>query len=316
MTASRDPEPPSVLPGNDAFCDPPPLRAGRRARAADGHDVDQGLPLSVWPTAQRSSRAQRSGRYLAESMAHPGKMLPALARHAVAVYSRPGDVVLDPMCGIGTTPVETVHLGRTAVGIEYEPRWADLAHHNLSAAAAQGATGDGEVLAGDARDAIRLLHRRYRGRVALLLTSPPYGSTTHGRVHRTADGRVSKVDHRYSTDRANLAHRPLPALLEGFTEILDACLPLLAPGAVAVVTARPYRRDGRLVDFPSAVIAAAAEAGFALAERNVALLAGIRGDRLVPRASFFALHHLHSSRRAVGHRHLLVHEDVLVFVPR
>jgi len=209
-----------------------------------------------------------------------------------------------------------VHLGREAVGIEYEPRWADLARHNLGSAATQGARGEGEVLAGDARDVTRLLHRRYRGRVSLLLTSPPYGSTTHGRVSRSSDGRVTKIDHRYSGDRANLAHRPLPALLDGFTEILDACRPLLAPDAVAVVTARPYRRDGRLVDFPSAVIAAAAEAGFTLAERNVALLAGVRGDRLVPRASFFALHHLHDSRRARGHRHLLVHEDVLVFVTR
>ena len=212
--------------------------------------------------------------------------------------------------------VEAVHLGREAVGIEYEPRWADLARHNLGSAATQGARGEGEVLAGDARDVTRLLHRRYRGRVSLLLTSPPYGSTTHGRVSRSSDGRVTKIDHRYSGDRANLAHRPLPALLDGFTEILDACRPLLAPDAVAVVTARPYRRDGRLVDFPSAVIAAAAEAGFTLAERNVALLAGVRGDRLVPRASFFALHHLHDSRRARGHRHLLVHEDVLVFVTR
>jgi len=247
-------------------------------------------------------------------MAHPGKMLPAVARHAVAAYTRPGEVVLDPMCGIGTTLVEAVHLGRDAVGIEYEPRWADLAGNNLDAAAANGARGEADVLAGDARDVTRLLHRRYHGRVALLLTSPPYGSTTHGRVSRTPDGRVTKTDHRYSKDRANLAHRPLPALLEGFTEILDACRPLLASDAVAVVTARPYRRDGRLVDFPSAVIVAAAEAGYRLAERNVALLAGIRGDRLVPRASFFALHHLRDPRRAHGHRHLLIHEDVLVFV--
>jgi modification methylase len=58
------------------------------------------LPLSVWPTAQQTSRAQRAGRYLPASTAHPAKMLPALARHAIAAYTQPGDVVLDPMCGI------------------------------------------------------------------------------------------------------------------------------------------------------------------------------------------------------------------------
>ena len=36
--------------------------------------------LSVWPVAQQTARAQRHGRYLPASTAHPGKMLPELAR--------------------------------------------------------------------------------------------------------------------------------------------------------------------------------------------------------------------------------------------
>ena len=42
------------------------------------------VPLSVWPTAQRNARAQRSGRYLAVSGHHPARMLPAIAQRAVA----------------------------------------------------------------------------------------------------------------------------------------------------------------------------------------------------------------------------------------
>jgi SAM-dependent methyltransferase len=273
-------------------------------------------PLSVWATAQQSSRAQRSGRYVAESMAHPGKMLPAVARQAIATYTRPHGLVLDPMCGIGTSLVEAVHLGRNAVGIEYEPRWTDLARRNLGLAAGRGAPGSGEVVTGDARAAGRLLHERHRGRVELLLTSPPYGSVTHGRVRQHDDGRVVKQDHRYSTDRDNLAHQPVAALLAGFTEILAGCRPFLAPDAVVVVTVRPFRSGGQLVDFPSLVAAAAVDAGLVLAERNVALLAGVRGDRLVPRASFFALRNLRGPHRSAGFRHVRVHEDVLVFTTR
>jgi DNA modification methylase len=70
------------------------------------------LPLAVWPSAQRTSQWQRHGRYVSESNRHPGKMLPALARHAVEAYSEPGDLVVDPMCGIGTTLVEASDLGR------------------------------------------------------------------------------------------------------------------------------------------------------------------------------------------------------------
>jgi modification methylase len=34
-----------------------------------------------------------------------------IAAHAIRTYTRPGDLVLDPMCGIGTT----IHLGRSAL---------------------------------------------------------------------------------------------------------------------------------------------------------------------------------------------------------
>jgi hypothetical protein len=53
----------------------------------------------------------------------PGRMMPALARMVIEAYTQPGQLALDPMCGIGTTLVEAVHADRDAVGVEYEPRW-------------------------------------------------------------------------------------------------------------------------------------------------------------------------------------------------
>jgi DNA modification methylase len=70
-------------------------------------------------------------------------MLPAIARQAIGAYSHPGDLVLDPMCGIGTTLVEAIHLSRDAIGIELEPRWAQLASANITHARRQGGHGDG-----------------------------------------------------------------------------------------------------------------------------------------------------------------------------
>ena len=48
-------------------------------------------PLSVWATAQRDARAQRHGRYPPAALAHPGKMLPAIAATAITRYTAPGD---------------------------------------------------------------------------------------------------------------------------------------------------------------------------------------------------------------------------------
>src|SRR6266487_519551 len=115
------------------------------------------LPLSVWPTAQTPSRWQRQGRYLRASGAHPAKMLPAIARTAISAYTNPGELVLDPMCGIGTTLVEAMHLSRRAVGIELEPQWAGLAEANLALASASGAPGSAEVICGDARDLVHIV---------------------------------------------------------------------------------------------------------------------------------------------------------------
>src|SRR5436189_3276669 len=88
-------------------------------------------PGTVWATAQHTPARQRHGRYVPESMAHPAKMLPSVAAHAIATYTQPGELVLDPMCGIGTTLVEALHQDRRAIGVEYETRWAEIARTNI-----------------------------------------------------------------------------------------------------------------------------------------------------------------------------------------
>src|SRR6266567_3749556 len=263
------------------------------------------LRLSVWPTAQRDARTQRRGRYLPESVAHPAKMLPAIAATAIRRYTKPGDLVADPMCGIGTTLVEAVHLGRDGLGIEYEDRWAGLAAGNV------------EVIRGDARLLPGLLPPGTAGQATLVVTSPPYGPSVHGQVkaeqRRGAEGGVRKYDNRYGHDPANLAHQGLDELLAGFTAILSGCTVLLRPGGLAVVTARPWRQHGELVDLPAAVIAAGARAGLVPVARCVALLAGLRSGRLIARPSFFQLDNLRRARAKGEPWHLIVHEDVLIF---
>ena len=295
---------------------PRPPRASRPASPVPVRERVVPVPVSVWATAQRDARTQRRGRYLPASTAHPAKMLPAIAATAITRYSQPGDLVADPMCGIGTTLVEAVHLGRDAIGVEYESRWARVAAANITHARGQGAAGQAEVIQGDARQLPALLPAGTAGRVALVVTSPPYGPSVHGQVRaeqRHGGGGVEKYDNRYSDDPANLASHSLDDLLTGFTKILAGCAALLRPGGTVVVTARPWRHHGELVDLPGAVLAAGASAGLIPAERCVALLAGMRGQRLIARPSFFQLDNIRKARARGEPWHLIVHEDVLVF---
>jgi tRNA G10 N-methylase Trm11 len=279
-----------------------------------------GVPYMVVPsvltTGQQPSRIQRKGRYVPESIRHPGKMLPAIAAQVISAYTRPADLVIDPMCGIGTTLVEAIHQGRDAVGVEYEPDFARLSGANIAHARAQGATGRAEVLCHDARYIDTLLPDRC-GQAALVLTSPPYGSHVHGHVRPqdpNAGERVTKWNQRYSRDKANLAYRGMKELLEGFARILAGASTLLRTGGVIAVTVRPIRVKGELVDLPGLVIEAAEQTGLVLTDRLAALLCAIREGGIVTRASFFQMLETRRLRERGVPACAAAHEDLLIFM--
>jgi len=263
-------------------------------------------PTTVWPVAQQKAPDQRKGRYVPESMAHPGKMIPAIVRQAVERFTASGDLVVDPMCGIGTTLVEAAHLGRDGLGVEYEPRWAEIAARNVALAIRQGATGQAQVVSGDARRLEALVPAAIAGTAALVVTSPPYGPDCHGQPKPRAEQAVRKRNHCYSDDRANLAYVGTDGLVSGFKEILGHCERLLRPGGTVVITARPWRQGGELVDLPGAVLALAPAVGLAPVGRHVALLAAVRQGELISRHSFFQLLKVREARtrgiQASSHR--------------
>jgi modification methylase len=293
------------------------------------------LPLAVWPCAQRTSQWQRHNRYVPESNRHPGKMLPALARQAVEAYSEPGDLVVDPMCGIGTTLVEASDLGRRAVGVELEARWAKLASANLDHVHAGRPTRSLALVAeGDARElprlltvqASRLLDRAGTGArpigsgaVDLVLTSPPYACEvadlrTENKVK--GGGPLRRADtSNYSPDRRNLGHARGADYLAAMADIYRSCAAVLKPGGFMVCATKDMRSagGGALRNLSCETIALCEDAGLLYWQRVIGLLATVGDGELVMRPSFWQT--LHARRRlAKGDRtQVVAHEDVLVF---
>jgi len=301
--AATVPIPRSAIDG----CDP----AGDGDRAA----LSSAAAVSVWATAQSSPAAQRKGRYVAESTAHPAKMLPAIAAHAIRHYTQPGDLVLDPMCGIGTTLIEAIHTARRAIGVEYEPHWVHVTNTNLALARHAGIEHDGRVFHGDARHLTTLLPPHYLGQAALVVTSPPYGPSTHGQVSVTPGGGVHKYHHQYGNtlDRGNLANIGHHRLLAGFTTILTNLLDYLQPGGHIIITIRPWREHAELIDLPAQILACGTHAGLIPVERCVALLARATNTTLIPRGSFFQRDFIRKQRQHGLPLHLIAHEDILIF---
>ena len=62
---------------------------------------------------------------------HPTPKPVALMAFFIRCHTAPGDIVLDPFAGAGTTLVAARELGRRAIGIELDRRWCDLAVERL-----------------------------------------------------------------------------------------------------------------------------------------------------------------------------------------
>lgn len=78
---------------------------------------------SVWRFAPES--AKRIG--------HPAPFPVELPKRLILLYTFPGEVVLDPFMGSGTTAVAALETGRTFVGYETEPAYLTLAQQRIAA---------------------------------------------------------------------------------------------------------------------------------------------------------------------------------------
>jgi DNA modification methylase len=66
---------------------------------------------------------------------HPTQKPVELAEHFIKLHTKPGQTVLDPFMGAGTTALACQRLGRKFIGIEVDLKWFRLAQRNLTVVA-------------------------------------------------------------------------------------------------------------------------------------------------------------------------------------
>jgi site-specific DNA-methyltransferase (adenine-specific) len=67
-----------------------------------------------------------------ERTEHPTQKPLWLMRRLVQIHSKPGQTILDPYCGTGTTLLAARELSRKAIGIEQDEKWIKVAIERLS----------------------------------------------------------------------------------------------------------------------------------------------------------------------------------------
>jgi len=93
----------------------------REDRAESTYDVFTRNRRSVWTVATRPYKG-----------AHFATFPPALIEPCILAGSRPGDIVLDPFMGSGTTAAVAIPHGRQYLGCELNPEYGPLQQERIA----------------------------------------------------------------------------------------------------------------------------------------------------------------------------------------
>lgn len=104
-----------------------------RARNVGGRTDGYTRPKGIDPSANsgRRGRAVWSIPTVPSPLPHFSAFPPELPRRCIVAGSKPGDVVLDPFVGVGTTLLVARNLGRSAIGIEPSPKYCKITQARL-----------------------------------------------------------------------------------------------------------------------------------------------------------------------------------------
>ena len=81
---------------------------------------------TVWPCSASSSERN------AAKLRHPATMPDRLAADLIQGFSEPGDLVLDPLMGSGTSVVMAARTGRRYLGMDVSPAYVQIARERLA----------------------------------------------------------------------------------------------------------------------------------------------------------------------------------------
>jgi site-specific DNA-methyltransferase (adenine-specific) len=107
-------------------------KTSEKAKHTFNYDVMRAMPdpapnkqmLSLWRITPPAKVEKRYGK-------HPTQKPEALLERIVLAASDPGQVVLDPFCGSGTTGVACIRHGRRFIGFDLEPEYLAVARQRF-----------------------------------------------------------------------------------------------------------------------------------------------------------------------------------------
>lgn len=209
--------------------------------------------VSVW--TQRGLGAKHPDAQIERQ--HPAPFSFTDVSRLVRFFSKPGEAVLDPFMGVGSTIKACAIEGRRGVGFELNPRYVALAQKRLEIEVHEPASDvEQRLLCGDARALVSDLET---DSIDFLATSPPYWNILHKVDHKATQERTDQdLDTRYSEDDPrDLGNvESYDDFLVELTGILAGCTRVLKKKGYMAIVVSDFRHKSRFVMFHSDLAAA------------------------------------------------------------
>ncbi len=211
------------------------------------------LDPKSWLKFQKSWFVHNPPRRQKNVLRHPAKFPETLAQEFIEFFTQPGQVVLDPMAGTGSTLVAALRSGRHSYGVELNPAYAEIARQVVTeerqvlGAEAEALTA--EMVTGDASGLVELFAVYHLPPVDYVLTSPPYWDMLNVRGAQTQQKRRTNpgLDVAYSDDPQDLGNvADYDEFINRLVPIYEGLFPLLKVGAYLTIIVKNVKKGGRI----------------------------------------------------------------------
>lgn len=205
--------------------------------------------ISVWDIVKSREESK---------LGHPAMFPVELCRRLIKIYTKKGDVVLDPFMGSGSAVIAARDLERKGIGFDINPDYVKLAKKRLSQQKlVRLEVEEPDIYCEDARN---LLNYVKPNSVDLVITSPPYWNI-HTRK-RTADYKEPRP---YSSLEGDLGNIPdFNKFMDELKSIFKKVHTVLKNGKRCVVIVMDLRQGSRFIPFHINIINMMTEIGFIL----------------------------------------------------
>lgn len=182
---------------------------------------------------------------------HPAPFSYQDVTRLVRFFTKSGQVVLDPFCGVGSTLKACALNDRNGVGIELVKKYCDLIKLRLEKEVPEDliCKTKQKIILGDSFKEIEKFEDNY---FDAIITSPPYWSILQKIDHKVKERVKNNLDTKYSGDERDLGNiKDYDVFLTKLADFFEKCSRILKPKKYLCIVVSDFRHKSKYHMFHS-----------------------------------------------------------------